>query len=291
MVALGNCGHITAMATTAASRRRRTAHGRAADPAERVATVIARFGLVARGCFYLLLAGLVVNLAVTGRRGPQADANGALTTIASNPIGEVAIVAVAVGFLGFGVVRLWSAWTDRRGSRWRRITTGLQGAFYLALAWIPLGYVLGNRSTGSNQSQHRTAGDLLSLPAGREIVVGLGVVVIAACANQIRTAVSEEYADGLAVDRAPRWVCRLVAGAAVVGIPARALVFVPVGVFLIVAAVQSDPAHAEGLDQVLARLTGRWWGDVLLAVVAAGLLVFATYSFLEARYRKVTRAQ
>lgn len=253
--------------------------------------VVARAGLVARGCFYLLLAGLVVNLAVAGRRGPQANANGALSTIASNSIGEVAIVAVSIGFFGFGVTRLWSAWTDRRCSAWRRATTGLQGAFYLALAWIPLAYVLGQHSTGSNQSQHRTAGDLLRLPLGREIVVVLGLVVIGVCVNQVRTAVTEQYADGLDLERAPGWVRRLVAGAAVVGIPARALVFLPVGVFLIVAAVQADPAHADGLDQVLARLTGHWWGDVLLAAVAVGLVVFATYTFLEARYRKVTRAQ
>jgi hypothetical protein len=69
------------------------------------------------------------------------------------------------------------------------------------------------------------------------------------------------------------------------------LVFVPVGVFLFVAAIQADPAHAEGLDQVLAKLSGHWWGTVLLAVVALGLLVFATYTFLEARYRKVMRAR
>ncbi|HVW79526.1 MAG TPA: DUF1206 domain-containing protein [Mycobacteriales bacterium] len=286
------------MTTAAASRRRRTSSSsrgrrgsRAAGRVETAARGAARFGLVARGCFYLLLAGLVVNLAVTGRHARQANANGALSTIASDPLGEVAIVAVAIGFLSFGVTRLWSAWSDRRGSAWRRVTTGLQGAFYLALTWIPLGYVLGDHSAGSNQSQHRTAGDLLRLPLGREFVVVLGLVVIGVCVNQIRTAVTEQYADGLDVKQSPRWVRRLVDAAATVGIPARAVVFLPVGVFLIVAAVQSNPSHADGLDQVLARLTGHWWGDVLLAAVAAGLLVFAAYSFLEARYRKVTRAQ
>lgn len=257
----------------------------------RLAVAVARFGLVARGCFYLLLAGLVLNLAAEGPTGPQTNANGALSTVASNVVGELAIIAVAVGFLAFGIARLWGAWTDRKASGWHRIATACQGAFYVVLMWIPLSYALGNHSTGSNQSQHHETGDLLRLPAGREIVAALGVVVIAMCANQIRTALTAEYADGLDLRASPRWVGGLVRGAALVGIPARALVFVPVGVFLIVAACEADPAHADGLDQILAKLSGHWWGTVLLALVACGLLVFATYTFLEARYRKVLRAQ
>ncbi|MGN6472728.1 MAG: DUF1206 domain-containing protein [Mycobacteriales bacterium] len=254
---------------------------------EKAVAKAARFGLAARGGFYLLLAGLVVNLAVEGTNGPQADANGALSTVASNPVGEAAVVAVAVGFFAFGATRLWSVWHDRRPSAWPRTTTALQGAFYLALTWVPLSYVLGNRSAGSNKSQHKIAGDLLRLPGGREIVIALGLIVIGVCINQIRTALSQDYADGMRMQRAPRWTKWLVRSAATFGIPARALVFVPVGVFFIVSAVQHHPNRAKGIDQVLAKLPGHWWGELLLVVVAAGLLVFATYSFLEARYRKV----
>jgi hypothetical protein len=251
---------------------------------------VARFGLAARSCFYLLLAGLVINLAVSGRSGPQADAKGALETVAGNPVGEAAIIAVAIGFFAFGAARLWSAWQDDRPSRWRRGSTALQGAFYLVLMWIPLSYALGNRTTGSNRSQHRMAGDLLALPAGREIVAALGVIVIVVCSNQIRTALTQEYAEGMQLRGAPPWVKWLVHAAAIFGIPARALVFVPLGICLIVAAAQSDPRHAKGLDQLLGTLAGQWWGVALLLVAACGLVVFATYSFLEARYRRVLRA-
>lgn len=277
---------VTASRRTSSARRRRPQ-----SRAERIAVVASRFGLASRGGFYLLLAALVIRLAAEGNSGPQADANGALSTVASNPVGDVAVAAVAVGFLAFGATRLWSAWHDRRSSTWRRTTTGLQGAFYLLLTWIPLSYVLGNHTTGSNQSQHHAAGDLLRLPAGRELVALLGVIAVGVCANQIRTALTEEYAEGMQTGRAPQWVGWLVRVAALVGIPARAMVFLPIGVCLVIAAVQADPAHAQGLDQLLAKLSGHWWGVVLLVLVALGLLVFATYSFLEARYRKVLRAQ
>jgi hypothetical protein len=277
-------------ASTQRKSTQRKSTQRKSKPEEAVAKA-ARFGLVARSGFYLLLAGLVVNLAVEGSQGPQADAKGALETVAGNPIGEAAIVAVALGFLAFGATRLWTAWQDERPSIWRRTTTALQGAFYLLLMWIPLSYVFGNRTAGSNKSQHRVAGDLLGLPGGRVLVGLLGVIVITVCANQIRTALTQEYADGMPAHGAPAWVDWLIRGAATLGIPARALVFLPVGVCLIVAAVQSDPHHAEGLDQLLAQLSGEWWGVLLLALVAVGLLIFATYSLLEARYRRVLRAE
>ena len=63
--------------------------------------------------------------------------------MASNPAGEAALVAVVIGFVVFGATRLWSAWNDRRSSRWRRATTGLQGAFYVVLGLDPDVHVLG----------------------------------------------------------------------------------------------------------------------------------------------------
>ncbi len=73
-----------------------------------------------------------------------------------------------------------------------------------------------------------------------------------------------------------------------IGIPARALAVVPVGVFLIVAAAQADPAQARGLDAMLLELAVSAWGRVLVLLTAVGFTVFAAYSVLEARFREVS---
>jgi len=260
--------------------------------AERVARGAARFGLAARGAFYLLLAGLVVQVAVDhGQGGRQANANGALSLVASNPVGEALVIATAVGFLAFGVVRVVGAVRDRSVERWRRATTALQGLFYVALAWVPLSFALGRHQTGSEQQQHSTTATVLRWPAGRELVVAGGVLVVIACAWQIRTAVTRSFDDGLNLRAQPAWVPRFVNAVGVVGIAARAAVFVPIGVFIIIAALQSDPRHADGLDAELAKAARHAWGPPVLAMVAAGLVVFATYSAVEARYREVDRGE
>jgi hypothetical protein len=256
--------------------------------AGRVARIAARGGLVARTAFYAVLAALVVGVAATrGHPGRQANAHGALSLLARNPLGLAAIVATAVGFAVFGVVRIVGAVRDSDPPVWRRATTALQGLFYVGLAEVPLSFVLGRRQTGSEQQQHAETARVLSWPWGRGVVAGVGVVVILVCVWQIRTALTRGFDDGLQLDGQPSWLKRAAVVTGVVGIAARAVVFVPIGVFLVVAAIQSDPRHADGLDEELAKVAQRTWGPALLALVAAGLLVFATYSGLEARFRDV----
>ena len=73
----------------------------------------------------------------------------------------------------------------------------------------------------------------------------------------------------------------------VVGHLARAVVFALIGWFLIKAAIDYDPDKAVGLDGALAKLASSAFGPVVLGIVAAGLIAFACYSVLDARYRRV----
>jgi hypothetical protein len=51
--------------------------------------------------------------------------------------------------------------------------------------------------------------------------------------------------------------------------------------------VTFDPDKAKGLDEALKTLAGQPFGEVLLLVAVAGLLSFAAWSFVEARYREL----
>ena len=274
-------GHVLPVTATAAAARARDGVHDAAHAlgGSRGFRVVARVGLVARAAFYLLLAGLAVDVAVTrGHAGRQANAHGALSVVAVDPVGLVAVVLTAVGFLVLGVARIVGALRDDELPGWRRTTTALQGAFYVVLTWVPLSFVLGRRSTGSEQSQHAETARVLGWPGGRVLVVAVGLVVVGVCAWQIRTACTRDFTDGMGMQKRSRHVRRLITVVGVIGIVARALVFVPIGLFLVVAGIQADPGHANGLDETLASLAREPWGPAALAVVAAGLVVFAVYS-------------
>ena len=249
----------------------------------------ARVGLVGRGVFYLILAGLAVSLLLrTGGGAPEANANGALTQVARTALGAGALAAAAAGFAAFGLLRLAGAVTDDRHGRLRRASTAGQGLVYLGLALGTVTFLLGQRGTGSEGQQRRIVAAVLDVPGGRVLLALAGSVVLAVCAWQLIVAVRGHFADTLHTEQMSsqrRKVTRLVAR---VGIPARALAFTPGGVLLIVAAVRSDPRQAKGLDGLLDELTLSTWGRVVVLLVACGFVIFAAYSFLEARHRQIS---
>jgi hypothetical protein len=71
------------------------------------------------------------------------------------------------------------------------------------------------------------------------------------------------------------------------GYAALGVVFTIIGIFLIVAALQDNPAKAKGLDTALTELLHQPFGPVLLGIVALGLIAYGVFSFVEARYRRV----
>jgi hypothetical protein len=75
--------------------------------------------------------------------------------------------------------------------------------------------------------------------------------------------------------------------AGVVGLLARMVVFVLIGIFLVKAAYDYSPREAIGLDGALQKLVNHSYGSWLLGIVGAGLLAYAVFCLFEARYRKV----
>ncbi|HEX8767205.1 MAG TPA: DUF1206 domain-containing protein [Jatrophihabitans sp.] len=270
----------------------------------------ARVGYVARGLFYALLAYLVIRIAMlrgvaadqarqsalagasgrpAGSTGSgQANAGGALSLIAESLVGKLLLGCAAAGFLLLAGVRLFAAWRDRRPGTVRRLSVAGQGLSYVAVGLLPISYLLGNRRAGSESQQHDTTAQLLGIPGGPVLVVAAGVLVLAVCGWQLRGVARQDFTEGL-VEDAPAplaWLARLSGS---IGIAARAVVFVPIGIFLIVAGITYNPRGARGLDGELLLLAGHPWGVAVLCVIALAMLIFALYSLIEARYRDVAR--
>ena len=272
--------------------RHRPAERQAKKGAKKGLSLLGRLGLAGRTGFYLILTALTVQIALLGGRShQQADAHGALAIVSRPMLGKVAIAAVALGFLLFGIGRLVGAVEDTSVSTGRRVLTALQGLFYVALAYVPCAFLAGNHQTGSQQQQEKTTARVLGLPGGRVVLVVVGLILLAVCVQQIRGAVQQDFQDGLDLDRAPQPVRKLANASGVVGITSRALVFLPIGIFLMIAAFEANPRRSYGIDGELLALSGRPWGIAVIAAVAAGLAVFVVYSALETRYRQVISAK
>jgi len=236
----------------------------------------ARLGYAAGGVLHLLLAWVTVQLAWTSG-GEQADQQGALAQLAGNGFGQALLWVLLVGFV---LLALWQAteavaW----GQASDRAKAAAKAVVYAVLAWTTVSVLTGGSGGGS--SGGATSGLLTSGP-GRVLVGLVGVVVVVVGGYHVAKGWREALLEDLESSPAP-WVRT----AGKVGYVGKGAALAVVGVLLLVAAAQSDPEKAAGLDAALHTLAGLPFGPVLLTLVALGFAGYGVYAFGRARHAKV----
>ncbi|RYZ40548.1 MAG: DUF1206 domain-containing protein [Myxococcaceae bacterium] len=252
---------------------------------------LGRMGYAAKGAVYAIIGVLALKLAA-GEGGRTTDSHGAVNTVARGPFGIVLLSVLVVGLLGYVVWRFAQAFADTedKGSDAKGLATRamyfFSGALYASLALFALKTVLGASQGRSKGTQGWTA-TLMEQPFGRVLVALVGLGIIGFAVKQFHTAWKAKFLEkltltGLAAQQR-HWVERV----SRFGIAARGVVFSVIGIFLVRSAVDANPGEAKGLAEALAVVARQPAGDVLLGVVAAGLVAYAAYLFLQARYREL----
>jgi hypothetical protein len=251
-------------------------------------TWLARLGLFSRGVVWLVVGALAIQVALGDNR-QEADKNGALRAIADKPLGEGLLIVLVVGFLGYGAWRLLEGAVGHRDDdglkRWgKRGASVFRGGVYLVLAASTAKFLV---SGGGGDKTEPLTARVMSHTGGQTAVFCVGVGVVIAGLVMGYRAVRQKFeklVEGWKMPDGFRTASKVVATA---GLVSRGLVFVLIGAFLIDAAVRFNPDKAKGLDATLKTLAHQPYGQVLLLVAALGLVAFALWSFVEARYRKL----
>jgi Domain of Unknown Function (DUF1206) len=252
---------------------------------EKVIGWLVRAGFVARGITYGLVGGMALALGA-GSAPTTPNQQGALALIARAPLGRVALFVIATSLLAYALWKLWQGLAPGGGELWDRIANLAGGLVYVGFFAVAVRVLVGDRSSGSSEPKHAASG-VLSWPGGRWIVGAAGVILIAISAYQAYTAVRGQFEDDSRTERmdpAGRTSFRVLGR---VGLVSRAAVFALIGYFVLRTAIAYKPSDTVGLDGALARIHGQPLGPLLLGLTAAGLIVFAVFSLLEARYRKL----
>jgi Domain of Unknown Function (DUF1206) len=250
-----------------------------------------RFGLVAKGFSYILVAVIALRVAAGGGGEPESR-EGALKTLADEPFGWALLVLVAIGFGGYAIWRFANAVFDREREGddpkglGKRLGDFGKGVLYTALAVITFGVVIGAGGGSSGQEEEATAA-LLDLPLGRWLVGAIGVAIVGAGAFNAYRALSGSFRKELREEQMSGAEQSWYTAFGVAGHLARAVVFGLVGIFVVRAAYQYDPDEAIGLDGALQKLAGETYGPYLLGAVALGLGAYGLFCLVQARYRDV----
>lgn len=242
------------------------------------ARTLARLGYVASGVLHVLLGVIALQVAWF-RSGESADQSGAFSTLAEQPLGEVALWVVAVGFFGLALWQLTEAIASQRGAG-DRVKAAAKAVVYVALGWTALQFAVGSSTSPDEQSQDVTA-SVMSMPAGRWLIGLAGLVVVGVGIYHVHKGWSRKFLGDLT--RNPG---RFVTAAGRVGYIAKGVALAVVGGLFVAAALQERAEKAGGLDDALRTLRDQPFGTALLTVVALGVIAYGVYSFARARWAR-----
>ena len=250
----------------------------------------ARAGYATSGLLHLLIGWITLQVAFGGS-GKNADQSGALASLAGNPAGKAALWIGVIGFAGLALWQLTDALVGHPGDdkdAWGgRAKAAGKGVVYLALAWSALNFARGKSSNSRSQSVDFTA-KLLDKPGGRILVVVIGLAVIAVGAYHVYKGWTKKFLEGIDVSEASPSARTAITRLGQVGYPAKGVALMIVGGLLTWAAITYNPKKAAGLDAALRSVLDVPFGQVLLTLVALGLIAFGVFCFFRARYPERT---
>jgi hypothetical protein len=253
----------------------------------------ARFGLVTKGFSYILVAVIALRVAVEGG-GETESREGALKTLADEPLGWMLLALVALGFASYAMWQLVRAIFDRDNEGddpigiGKRLGQAGKAVLYGALAVITASFLFSSESGSSGgQKEEQATAVVLDWPGGQWIVGAVGLAFICAGAFNAYRALSGSFRDDLREEQMSGAERPWYTAFGVIGHFARAVVFGMIGVFVLRAAYEYDPDEAIGLDGALQKLAGEAYGTWLLGAVALGLGMYGLFCLVEAKYRDV----
>ena len=252
--------------------------------------LVTRAGFVGYGLFHLAVAWLALQIALAHPAG-ESDQSGAFQVLLRQPLGRILLWLIVGGLAAMALWQLLEAAVGHRAERgtsriMERLASVGRVLVYSALAWTAYRTVSGVGTSSAAQQRAATAG-ALAHPAGRWLVAAAGVAIVALGVGMVVYGAKRKFEKRLKLSQLTGATRRVVVRSGQLGYLTKGFAYTIVGVLGVTAALKHDAAKSTGLDGALRELVAKPFGELLLAIVAAGFAAHGLYCFFQARYRKV----
>jgi hypothetical protein len=213
--------------------------------------------------------------------------------VAHGPFGGFLLALLALGLAGYALWRLAQALFDREnagdGAKGLAKRGGqlARAAWWAVLCAFTVSTLVEGRSKGGGGNEQKTTAGVFEWPLGRELVYAVGLAFLVAAGFNLWRGVTCRFNKKLKRGEMNEAEEAAATGLGFAGHVARGIIFGLIALFLLRAAWEFDPKEARGLDGALLEVAQARWGGLLLSGVAAGLLCYALFCFVQARYRRV----
>ena len=139
------------------------------------------------------------------------------------------------------------------------------------------------RHAEMEKTSERVAG-VMAWPLGPALVMALGLFILACGLGNAIRAFVDDFGGTLKCGAGARLWARRIAR---VGYFGRGMAMLPVGVFMLRAGWLERAQEARGVGGALWALHAQPVGDLVLILLALGLIAFGVFAFVEAWYRPI----
>ncbi len=246
--------------------------------------VLPRLGYAAVGLLYVTVGFIAARIAFLGSRDRVAGMQGALRVLLQQTEGAWILGATAAGLLAFAAWRWMQTFSAKGVSFFTRAGWLVAAVGYAALAVTAVQLLL--RARGGYGLTRVGLDGLLASTPGRIALQVAGVILVVAGAVAVVQGVSGRLPRWLAV-AGTRRTRNAVARLARIGLSARGVVGLLMGLFLLKAVADHNPREIIEIGGSLREISHQSpAGPLLMGVVAVGLLFYGTAMWAVAASRR-----
>ena len=195
---------------------------------------------------------------------------------------------IAIGFLALCV---WEVLETilvpgrDRPRRWaRRIPELAKAGAYAVVGVLALVFALGGRPSAA-ESGYDVSASLIAINGGAWLLIAAGLGTLAVGIGFFVAGVARSFHKLLRMPSGAARVAVTVVGVA--GYVGKGIALGVVGVLVVIGAAMADPRAASGLDGALTELVTKPYGEILVWISGAGLILYGAFCLLRARYARL----
>lgn len=247
---------------------------------------VRKIGIISKGTIYSLI-GLLTFLAALDLGGEVSGKNEVFRFLKNQYFGKFILIAVAIGLLLYSFWRFYTVFSDLKKSKndkkkaLKKIGYFFSGLVYGALA---VSIILGSGSSGNTKQQ--IAQDFMQNTLG---VIALSITALALLGTgiyQFYKGYSLKFTDEIQHSGSKKSK-EVLKKTGKYGHMARGVAFGIFAYFLAKAVWEKNASAIEGVEGMFRFLSELTLGNILMATLALGFVLYGVFQFFLAKYSKI----
>jgi len=240
---------------------------------------LSRIGMIAKGVVYSLI-GILTALSAFGYGGKESGSRGALSYLAEQTYGQIMLIVLGLGLLAYVFYRMFqafgnhNAFDDGAKGLAKRAAYFISGLIYGGLAYFAFKLAFSAGSNGQSSSSGTEYPDAVIL------LVGAGMLVKAV--YDIYRAYSQKFREDIKETEMSAKERKLLLNSGRAGHTSRGIVLALMAYMTLQSGLSSGSKIGKQTDAF--EFIKNEFGTIVLGIVAIGLVGYAVYMFIKAKY-------